>query len=364
MSKISAEVIADSVCNSHRITTMKVVMPRMILAEFNTHRMFSRNSASSRAIPFKKMVQMVRESPFIPLKWMKEHSGMQGTEYFDDQERFGDMTTRVISKYLRERWLTARDTAVVAAEGLNDAGPLYHPDGDSSKLTGKGRGLSKQICNRLLEPFMYHTVLITATEWQNFFALRAHEAAEIHMQALANEMLTAYNNSKPKELTPEEWHIPYGDQINLKILGEWLMSEIKCPGYEDTYECELEYDPESGSFYMSYLHEEVLKIATARCAQTSYTLLGDDDKPLDYAKLIALHDRLATAGHWSPFEHCARAMTETEYDHWTSTYPKITKGGQYGVVREKGWCKNFRGWVQYRALFPNENKTDGRVKKV
>ena len=141
MNKISAKIVADSINpEGNRITTMEVVFPRIILSEFNTHRMFSRNSASSRAIPFKKMLKMVEEDPFIPIAWQKAHKGMQGSQYFDEEE----------SKAQSKRWLQARDEAIRLAKSLN-----YE-------------GVTKQITNRLLEPFMYHKVLVTATEWDNF----------------------------------------------------------------------------------------------------------------------------------------------------------------------------------------------------
>ena len=64
---IKAEIIADSLSpQGHRLTTFICVFPRIVLAEFNTHRMLSRNSASSRAIPFNKMLEMVKTNPFIP----------------------------------------------------------------------------------------------------------------------------------------------------------------------------------------------------------------------------------------------------------------------------------------------------------
>ena len=144
---IDATVVADSVNPfGNRLITMVVTMPRMILAEFNTHRVFSRNSASSRAIPFNKMVERVKEHPFIPIAWQKDHKGMQGTEYFTDE--------RAID-FNRNTWLTARDNAVYEAVRLSDRAEV-----------------TKQICNRLLEPFMWHTVIVSATEWENFFKLR------------------------------------------------------------------------------------------------------------------------------------------------------------------------------------------------
>ena len=156
---ISAKIVADSLNQfGERITTMKLVFPRIILAEFNTHRMFNRNSASSRAIPFKKMVKMVQEQPFIPIAWQKDHKEMQGSAYLDDK-------SAEIAKF---NWLKARDRAVSEAILLN-----------------KNIGVTKQLCNRLLEPFLYHTVLLTATEFDNFFKLRT-SVYEIDDEKLEN----------------------------------------------------------------------------------------------------------------------------------------------------------------------------------
>lgn len=179
---ITAEIIADSVSpTGDRLTTFIVTVPRIVLAEFNTHRAISRNSASSRAIPFKKMLEKVLEMPFIPIKYQKDHKGMQGQDYLNEQETVE--ADRV--------WLEARDKAVEQASLLNT---------DVS--------VTKQLCNRLLEPYLYHTIIATASEWENFFALRAHDAAEIHIQDLAFKMLDAYNESQPKRLNAGEWHIP------------------------------------------------------------------------------------------------------------------------------------------------------------
>lgn len=163
MKKISAEIVADSICNGHRITTMLLTFPRFILPELLTHRMFSRNSASSRAIPFGKMVKMVEEDPFIPIAWQKDHKGMQGTEYWTDDDTVtideGDEYERYAKIYSATEhfiteWLEARDLAIAQSYELNRL------------------GVTKQLCNRLLEPFMWHTVLLTSTEFENFFKLR------------------------------------------------------------------------------------------------------------------------------------------------------------------------------------------------
>ena len=145
MKKIEAKIVADSLnSQGNRITTFLLTYPRFIHSELMTHRMFSRNSASSRAIPFEKMVKAVEENPFIPIAWQKDHKGMQGTEYLADRKHENAVY----------EWLKARDYAVKQARMMNND------------------GVTKQLCNRLLEPFMWHTTLCTFTESENFFNLR------------------------------------------------------------------------------------------------------------------------------------------------------------------------------------------------
>lgn len=296
-----AEIIAAS-RNTHgqRLTTFLITFPRYILAEVNTHRMLSRNTASSRAIPFKKMLKMVEQNMFIPLKFQKDHSGMQGTEYFEGAD----------ADFMAMDWKTRGLKACMSAEELHD------------------RGLTKQLCNRIIEPFAWCTQLISGTEWENFFALRASPHAEIHMAHLAELMLEAYNNAKVYQLQPGDWHIPFGDVLD---------------------------------FTTGISIRDGLKICTARCAQTSYTLLGDDEKPMDYPKLIALHDRLISAKHMSPTEHCARAMDDYEYETYKRQTP--ADGDLTDPIVEYGWCKNYRGFIQYRQLIPGENQEDLRVRR-
>ena len=311
-SKISAEIIADSVNTyGNRLTTFIVTCPRIVLAEFNTHRMFSRNSASSRAIPFETMVKKVKEEPFIPIKWQEDHKGMQGTKY---------LTGRMVD-LADGRWLAARDAAVEQATLLN-----------------KNIGVTKQFCNRLLEPFLYHTIIVTSSEWENFFALRAHEAAEIHIQNLAYKMLEKYNESTPKVLQEGDWHIPFGSQMDAdRISDVWLSGE---------------YEQKGGHLGIQ------IKIATARCARVSYLNYEGGD---DYMKDVVLHDRLSSMGHWSPFEHCARAMNESEYlgNVRGEFDPMEADTDQKEEIY--GWSGNFKGFIQYRKLFDNENKIDPRV---
>ena len=238
------------------------------------------------------MLERCKAEPFMPIRWMKDHPGMQGDTYLNEED----------STFSSAIWHQAKERAIEAAIDLSNA------------------GVTKQFCNRLLEPFMWHTVIATATDWENFFSLRAHEAAEIHIQDLAYKMLEAYNAGTPKQLQPGEWHIPFGDQIEV----------ARIPGFNDTH-------------YVGWLEEQKRKIATARCARISYnTFEGKDDYEAD----IKLHDRLAASGHMSPMEHCARAMSETER------------------IQEYGYSGNFRGFIQYRKLFNNENRKDGRVRET
>ena len=356
---ISAEVIPDSLNQfGERITTMKLVFPRIILAEFNTHRMFNRNSASSRAIPFKKMVKMVQEQPFIPIAWQRDHKGMQGSEYLVDEKDI---------EYAIGTWLHQKDRAI-----------------EDAKILNSGANVTKQLCNRLLEPFMYHTVIVTATEWENFFELRCPKyeielipdgseiaigrswkdlmswrgtngiyagdfdtnnlierlqynkgTAEIHIMDLAEKMWDAYNESTPKQLEVGQWHIPFGDNIKEHLLLESF-----------------------GLLTTAEIEEIKVKIAVARCARLSYETLGDNPV-IDYRKDIALHNTLLAVKHMSPFEHCAVVMENKEY------YSHIKGNIETQIVNvfeerrttpiDKdsnvfGWSRNLKGFKQYREI--------------
>ena len=368
MKKIEAKIIADSISpQGKRITTYLLTYPRFIHGELMTHRLFSRNSASSRAIPFEKMVKMVEEDPFIPIAWQKDHKGMQGTEYFTNERVSNysiDLDGNETTYQLEEEWLEAKNNAVEQAKNMNEL------------------GLTKQLCNRLLEPFMWHTVLVTATEWENFFELRCPQytvnwypsrrpealeptqasfksrkdaikytegecsdwteqdwrecnesQAEIHIQALAESMWDAMNESTPKELRAGEWHIPFGDKVDSRDFLSILNGNIDVD------------DP----LYEIKLQPYRIKIATARCARLSYMTF---DGEIDYEKDIQLHDKLLADGHMSPFEHCARAMSDLEYRNFTKTTPFPDKNGHTEFT---GWCNNFRGFIQYRYLIENNN---------
>lgn len=248
----AAKIIADSISpGGKRLTTMEISFPRIVLAEFNTHRMFSRNSASSRAIPIRKMMDKVLTNPFIPDRFPKNGKGMQPGGYFEPGSSEYETAKNI--------WLGARNTAISFCERLDE------------------NHVHKQIANRLLEPFMWHTVIVTATEWANFFKLRTHTDAQEQIKIVADMMYDLYHNPpvEPKRLSffdkgisgAYTWHTPYVDE------GEIDSATTRC------------------------------QVSVARCARVSYlTHAGIRDINED----IDLFYRLEKGNHWSPFEHVAR----------------------------------------------------------
>ena len=346
MKKIDAKIIADSIGPvGDRITTFLLTYPRIIHSELMTHRVFSRNAASSRAVPVKKMIESVRNNMFTPLAVQKAHKGMQGSDYFEGVEL----------EQAKQLWIESAELALQQAEKMEKF------------------GITKQLINRILEPYQYYQVLVTATEWENFFELRCPQyhlenvptvnedlslnaktitivgkskkellkqideidndsytgfkniinkysdldwlqinkgQAEIHIQALAEAMWDARNESVPKELKAGQWHIPFGDRME----DEEFLEQVAT--YEDSYDFVR------------------VKIATTRCARLSYMTFEGE---IDYGKDIKLHNHLLENHHMSPFEHCCRAVTEEEYN-------ENFKG------KEKGWFRNFKGFKSYRQI--------------
>lgn len=245
---ISAKVVAATKCgNSPQITTMQLVMPRFILAQFNTHRMFSRSTASSRAIPTAKLLEMVQQQPVMPSHWGVNQSGMQAASEL----------APALAADAQRVWLEAARDAVKHAKQLAEI------------------GVHKQAVNRLLEPFLPAHTVVTATEWDGFFKLRMHDDAQPEMQALATAMHNALQAAKPEE---NNYHLPYVKP-----------SEV------------LEQIAATGSHHKTYLL--LLKVSAARCARVSY-LNHDKTNPFIGRDLVTA-DKLLKAGHASPFEHQA-----------------------------------------------------------
>lgn len=281
------KILADSLSPDEvRLTTFEITFPRIVLAEFNTHRMFSRNSASSRAIPFPKMLERVKTDPFIPVAWPTEQKGMSGGEPLDE----------LAARAAIDDWKTARNRAVESAQALAHL------------------GVHKSLINRLLEPFMWHTVIVTATEWENFFALRTDENAQPEIRTIALMMQEAYRESLPLWLQYGEWHLP---------LDMGFPFDDSNPDWD---------------FWK--------KVCVGRCARVSY-LTHDGQRDLDAD--VTLHDRLLTNGHLSPFEHVARPLqSDDDLSDARGTMPLSELG--LGEV----FVGNFRGWYQYRKDIPYE----------
>jgi thymidylate synthase ThyX len=285
-----AKVIADSISpHGVRLTTMEIQLPRIVLAEFNTHRVFSRSSASSRAIPIEKMLARVIDNPYIPEQWERNGAGMQGHGLIEDQD---------IVNGCERAWLRARDRAV------DQAGELL-------KL-----GVHKQTTNRLLEPFMWHTIIVTATEWSNFFHLRCSPMAHPAIRNTAEAMRTAMGDSSPRSLDFGEWHLPYINERDADLS-----------------------EPDK------------VKVSTARCARVSYLT---HDGIRDPAKDIELHDSLLANGHMSPFEHVARPMSVDDIVYRWNRTSGLTSFDRSEIDVREHFAGNFRGWVQYRKTIAGE----------
>lgn len=256
----SARVLLDSVSGAGvRLTTMEVAFPRFVLSEFNTHRIFSRNSASSRAVPTSKLIERVEDDPVLPLEWGRNKPGMSANEVLGEEEE----------QEGKRAWLAARDAAVAQAKIL------------------QGLHVHKQVLNRILEPYLWHTVIVSATEWENFFELRCSGNAQPEIRRAAELMQAALTASSPQLVRESEWHLPLvqPDERSLDI-------------------------------------ETQKKISVARCARVSY--LTHEGKR-DIEKDVELYQRLREDRHLSPFEHVATPANDTRFH------------------------ANFRGWRQLRA---------------
>jgi thymidylate synthase ThyX len=266
---ITAKIVADSISQTdNRITSFLLTYPRFIHADFMTHRMFSRNASSSRARPIQKVIIEAAFSPALPIFWGKNQKGMQSAQELQGEEL----------RLAQKEWHSARRTIIKKAIKL-------------CKL-----GMHKQYVNRLLEPFTHITVLCTATDFGNFFNLRAHKDAMPEIQELAFQMLELYTSNIPIRKKRGEWHLPFTDKH--------IESGIPL--------------------------ENLLKIVTARAARLSYLNFDGDIQP---EKDYRLHDELANNRHWSPFEHAALCLD--------------------AKIR----CANFFGWKPYRKFFTNENRS-------
>lgn len=287
---ILAKINKDSIGPAGiRLTTFVLTYPRMIHAELMTYRNPARNAASSRAIPAKKLRERILAEPAMPIWWGKNQPGMQANEEVEDKEGF------------KQWWLDG--LAFIAK---------HHEEGEQ-------RGYHKQIVNRIIEPWMHIEVVFTVDQYglAPLFHQRRHKDAQPEFRALADCMWEAYKSNEPDELEEGWWHLPFIEKEDEE--GAILYVDETMP--------EASMEAKNAAFWT------LLKaIGVGRCARVSYLNHEGKRVPQDD---VALHDRLKNQnpGHWSPFEHVARALS------------KPTRVGP------------FHGWHQYRKDFPNENLT-------
>lgn len=255
--EISCKVIQDSIAGDNiRITTFELEYPRFIHSELMTHRVFSRNAASSRAIPIDKMIEQVENDPAMPVHWGANKPGMQAN--FEIPAIEGAKT----------EWRISAALACVSARRLRDI------------------GLHKQIVNRVLEPFQMMKTVVTATEFDNFFELRNHPDAQPEIHELAQKMYKLYASSKPYYIVKGEMHVPYVKRsVSSGHLTYWVGDVILTT-------------------------EEAVQVSASCCAQVSYRL---NDTSVEKAKII--YNKLVESKpiHASPFEHQARPSGDSEF---------------------------------------------------
>jgi hypothetical protein len=300
---ITAKVIEDSQGpKTRRLTTFQLKYPRFIHAEFMTHRQFSRNASSSRAIPVERQIEMILEDTAMPIHWGKNQSGMQADETTDEIVRLPpwwrlDGLDKPLKADAEGAWFHARDKACEAAQAFHDAG--YH----------------KQIVNRILEPFSHISVVVTSSQYDNFFSLRRHKDAQPEIKALSDAMFAALDNSTPQVLRPGEWHLPY-------------VTKEERRGAENVE--------------VGFEVEEAIKISVARCARVSYLTHDGSDPSIDAD--LALYERLVgmVPLHASPAEHQATPDVQV----WGHDVPIWERPDLHGNLDG--------GWRQFRKYLDDE----------
>jgi hypothetical protein len=326
-----AEVLSDSITPvGVRCTTLIATLPRAYLAELNTHRLLSRdgyeqelsrNSASSRAIPTEKNIDNVRAFPYVPETFNARVKGM-GVGLALDPAKQEDA---------RRAWMRGMNYATVTADILNEI------------------GIDKSRANRVIEPFMWHTVIITATEWDNFLALRCPDGdewdpefpAQPEMQMFAIKIRDALDGSTPKLLEEGSWAMPYFDWDEESELLRGLLGGLQVP--------------------INEVINGALLVSARRVARVSF------EKQDDIEDIMASYDKgivLAQMAHYSPMEHQVRPITSTDLKNGainSKIHVPIDLFRDQRVVNfkklplERMWCGNLRGVIQFRKLLPYED---------
>lgn len=297
---IVVRMIKDSISSSGiRLRTFELEYQRMFHSETMTHRMLSKNSSSTRAIPVARAIQIVEEKTAKPIHWGSNNPGMQSnTELTGAQKEAAEAT-----------WTAMRDSVISFVKILSDK------DG----INGH-----KQWAGRALETFSFIKVVLTGTELVNLWHLRDHKDAQPEFHELAKLMQQVSNMSTPTLLHPGEWHLPYVDLID----GKYFV----------------------GSEQVSL--EVARKVSASCAAQCSYRKLDDSiEKAEKVFDMLHVGDDSGQPAHASPLEHQATPMD----DYSKSFNPDTWQRGITHVRRDGSlWSGNLRGWVQFRQLIPNE----------
>lgn len=305
-SVIKAKVIQASYSPESRkeVFTFELEYPRFIHSELMTHRMFSRNAMSSRAIPIGKMIEQVEFEPAGPCVFGKNKSGMQASENLEGEDL--DLAIQI--------WRSAATQAAAVAKIMNTL------------------KVHKQIANRLLEPFQMMKVVVTATEFNNFFALRCHEDAQPEIKLLAEKMRDVYISASPFVIFNDEYHVPYVHR-----------SRDEAGGIVYSVECENDL--------VRVDADTAVKVSSSCCAQVSYRVLDSSVEKADF-----IYERLVDSKpvHASPFEHPCKAFKKASPTINVMFSPStwedgITHVDRYGDL----WSGNLRGFVQHRQLIPD-----------
>lgn len=294
------------------LITMHWRYPRIIHSEVMTHRVFSRNARSSRAVPVATMLKEIRETPFVPWHLGRNQKGMQAGEAFSPEG----------AAEIQRAWLVARDNAVESAEGMMEY------------------GVHKQIANRLIEPFSFIDTLVSSTSWANFRHLRDHKDAEPHFQDLAKMVVEAIDGAEFDELFPGDWHLPYITDEDRSTVVWWIVNNRQPPHNIPSAEA---------------VSEILLKLSVARCARISYAPFDGDasiEKELQRYDMLVGSDPL----HASPTEHQAQQDTLGHYERNfidENGKEELLEGGlNWNNAHLSGNLAP--GWIQYRKTLAGE----------
>jgi thymidylate synthase ThyX len=280
---------SENQASKDRFATFLIRFPKILLQELNTHRQLVRNCGSSRAIPTSKLISRITEEPYVP-QFTINQPGMVGV--------IADERAAIDAEVL---WLDSLDNAVKSVLKLQEA------------------GIHKQDTNRLLEPYSYVDLVLSGTDWKNFFKLRCAPDAQLAFRAIALRMQLLLELEPPEILYEGDWHIPF-----------------------------------DGFYEENHTLEEKIKIAIARIARVSYATHGKEG--VSYESDFALADSLLQNGHLSPLEHVAKCvytntlMMDSLKEECSPSLANMLKNYVHydPVYMRYNWNRQYSGFYTYR----------------